>query len=74
MPDGVTQIGDEAFEGCDLLVQVEFADTDTEIGKRAFDGTKWLADLTDKWDSGLLIINDTVLVDCSTDMAGEFDV
>ena len=71
MPDGVTQIGDEAFEGCDLLVQVEFADTDTEIGKRAFDGTKWLADLTDKWDSGLLIINDTVLVDCSTDMAGE---
>ena len=36
IPDGVTRIGENAFEGCDSLIRVTISDSVTSIGKWAF--------------------------------------
>ena len=43
--DGVTAIGDYAFEGCEFLTQISIADTVTTIGKYAFYGCLYLPSL-----------------------------
>ena len=45
IPDGVKNIGDYAFQGCNSLVSVTIPDSVTNIGNCAFDGCNNLADV-----------------------------
>lgn len=42
IPDSVTNIGNEAFCGCESLIDITIPDSVTNIGCFAFIGTKWL--------------------------------
>ena len=42
IPEGVTEIGDNAFRGCDTLISIEVSDDVRTIGKRAFKECKLL--------------------------------
>lgn len=46
IPDGVTSIGDWAFEDCEGLVSVAIPDSVTDIGYRAFQDCHNLKDIT----------------------------
>jgi len=41
IPDGVTSIGEGAFEGCTSLKQITIPVSVTTVGKDAFKGTPW---------------------------------
>ena len=45
--DGVTSIGDFAFEGCTSLTTVSIPASVTSVGSNAFDNTPWLEDQPD---------------------------
>lgn len=58
LPDSLEIIGDATFSGCSALVSVEFGKAVWSVGLNAFDGTPWLASLTDEFaivGSGVLI-------------------
>ena len=42
LPEGVTKIGESAFQGCDSLTSVTIPDSVTEIGSYAFEGCSLL--------------------------------
>ncbi len=46
IPDGVTSIGDYAFEGCSGLTSVTIPDSVTSIGNKAFSGCSGLTSVT----------------------------
>ena len=46
IPDGVTKIGDQAFNGCENLTSVTIPDSVTEIGDHAFHGCENLTSVT----------------------------
>ena len=46
IPDGVTKIGDSAFQGCESLTSVTFPESLTEIGASAFQGCGSLTSVT----------------------------
>ena len=46
IPDGVTSIGNYAFDGCSLLTSITIPDSVTSIGNYAFDGCSSLTSIT----------------------------
>lgn len=46
VPEGVTEIGESAFEGCECLISVTLPDSVKTIGKNAFYVCSGLAELT----------------------------
>ena len=45
LADGITAVGDGAFEDGNLLTEIFFSDTVWRIGRRAFAGCKWLTEV-----------------------------
>lgn len=58
LPDSLEIIGDGAFLGCSALSDVELGKAVWSVGLNAFDGTPWLASLTDEF----AIVGDGVLI------------
>ncbi len=58
--EGVTSIGEEAFENCTSLTSITLPDTITYIGKDAFKGCGYYND-TNKWTNGVLYINNHLI-------------
>ena len=46
LPDGLTSIGDWAFDGCTFLTSITIPNSVTSIGNRAFDGCRRLTSIT----------------------------
>lgn len=42
IPDGVTAIGERAFDGCRNLIEITIPSMVTQIGKEAFRNTSWI--------------------------------
>ena len=55
IPDGVMNIGDEAFEGCEKLANVEVNDLISIIGTDAFKDTAFYLDESN-WENGVLYL------------------
>ncbi len=66
LEDGVTEIGDSAFENCENLERIRIPDSVKAIGKEAFRGCKRLAD-----ERGMIIVRDILFEYCGreTDVA-----
>ena len=60
LPDSVTSISTEAFQGCKNLGEITIPETIQEVGDNAFAGTPWLTEQLK--DSPLLILNG-ILID-----------
>jgi len=59
IPDGVTHIGDSAFNDNGPLKDVTIPDTVTEIGSKAFEDTAWIKSIT---ADPFLIVGDGILL------------
>ena len=65
IPDGVTEIGDEAFLNCKDLESITIPKSVVNIGKDAFTGTKWFDD--QKESSDTFVIANGILLSVKTD-------
>ncbi len=64
IPDGVTEIGGRAFDGCSSLASVTIPDSVTKIGDSAFSGCSSLASVT--IPDGVTEIGDSAFSGCSS--------
>ena len=65
IPETVTVIGNDAFNGCNALEHVYIPATVTSIGRRAFQGCENLSDLDIEYDDSELIeIGDAAFASC----------
>ena len=70
IPDGVTEIGENAFEDCTSLASVSIPTSVTKIGKSAFSGCKALASVT--IPKGITEIGYDAFEDCTSLESVEF--
>lgn len=72
IPDSITDIGDEAFMGCEKLESVEITKLVSLIGSDAFKDTAFYNDESN-WDNGLLYL-DNYLVGVKESFAGACEI
>lgn len=73
MPDGLKEIGDEAFYGCEQLATIDMGSEVTSIGKDAFTGTAYYND-PENWEGGAVLYLRSYLLNVSTDYQGTLTV
>ena len=64
IPDGVTSIGESAFENCDSLTEIVIPNSVTEIGEGAFDNCSALASIT--IPDGVTSIGESAFENCKS--------
>ena len=72
IPDGITDIGDEAFAGCDKLRDVQISDLVSKIGTDAFKDTAFYREASN-WQNGALYL-EGYLVAVREDLTGTLTV
>ena len=65
LPDGITSIGEKAFDGCENLTAIEIPQSVTCIGRMAFSWCYSLTDVVFEDNSKLQKISDHAFVNCN---------
>ena len=73
IPDGVTFIGEEAFENCTQLAVINVPDSVKYIGANAFVGSGYYLD-NSKWVDGVLYIGNHLIATKADELNGEYRV